>query len=475
MGTEKQPKIFFIIITRGFIIRNILRSGVLTGLKKQGHKIVVFLCVRGGQVPDYLKQEFEDKQVTLEVSQEPSQGPWADRFQRVFSRMVAFLVYTDSSWAYGQIGNEKNLNRKRYKKLIERFIFRILSRIHFLKRVARFLDRVLFPSNCYSHFFDRYKPDGVFSTSIISLPDIYFMKEAKKRGIKTISMPKGWDNVTKSIYRFIPDRLLVHNEIMKDWAVNEQRIAAEQVTVCGFPQFDWYRRPEIIRPRAEHLGRFGIDSNKSLILFGSEGVWTPQDDVLVDIMAKAIEDGRIKKSCTILIRPHYSNIKEKRYERFRGQKNIVLDDTLHVSDAIYCNWDPGVEETELLVNSIYHSAVMVTTASTLVLDACCFDKPVVAPAFGVLYNKKGEDVSPILYHTDHFQAVTEENAIDMVFNEKEFIDRINDALFHPERLHEKRTKLLRKMCYLVDGRASERMVGQILAEVSNKTNLDYDT
>lgn len=467
MSTNQSKKTVFIVITRGFIIRNILRSGILSELVKRGHKVVVFLTVRGSVIPEYLKKEFESTDVVLEAVKEPSRGRRFDSFQRIFNKLVSFLVYTDSTWVYSQIGNDVNLQRNKYKKFIERFVFGILSRIQFLKKIARFIDAKIFVSDCYSPYFEKYHPNVVFSTSIISLPDIYFMKEARKRNIRTVSMPKGWDNVTKSLYRFVPDLLLVHNTLMKKGAIQEQRIAEEKIQVCGFPQFDWYRKPEIILSREVYLNKFGIGQEKRVILFGSEGVWAPHDDRIVDMLLKAIEDKRIVKPCTILLRPHYSDIKANRFERFRNKKNIILDETLNVSDVVYCNWDPGKEETELFINSIYHCDVMVTTASTLVLDACCFDKPIVAPEFGVLTDKEGNDVSPILYHTDHFQAVTEENAIDLVKNEDELIDAMNRALIQPEYFHEKRVKLLTKMCYSVDGHVCFRMVDAIVGETTS--------
>ena len=38
-------KTVFIVITRGFIIRNILRSGVLDNLKRSGCRVVIFLQI----------------------------------------------------------------------------------------------------------------------------------------------------------------------------------------------------------------------------------------------------------------------------------------------------------------------------------------------------------------------------------------------------------------------------------------------
>ena len=53
----------FITITRGFIIRNILRSGGLKLLKQKGYKIIIFLQCK--EIPDYLQKELGNSQVEL--------------------------------------------------------------------------------------------------------------------------------------------------------------------------------------------------------------------------------------------------------------------------------------------------------------------------------------------------------------------------------------------------------------------------
>ena len=53
---KRDPKTIFLLINRSFAIRNILRSGTLEGLKKSGHKIIVFFVE--ADVPQYLKTEF---------------------------------------------------------------------------------------------------------------------------------------------------------------------------------------------------------------------------------------------------------------------------------------------------------------------------------------------------------------------------------------------------------------------------------
>ena len=63
-------KTVFIVITRGFIVRNILRSGILELLKKKGYRIVVFFQSFGRPFPQYLIDEFEASEAEKEEEDE---------------------------------------------------------------------------------------------------------------------------------------------------------------------------------------------------------------------------------------------------------------------------------------------------------------------------------------------------------------------------------------------------------------------
>ncbi len=458
--SNNTQKTIFITASRGFIVRNILRSGILNLLKQDGFRIVVFFNSAAGEIPQSLRDEFEDSQVALENVRCPARKRGHVRFARI----TAFLIPSRSTWYFSQIGSSANLNRAPYWKYVELFISNLVGRIGILKTVMRAVEQYLFTYKQYGKYFDRYNPALVFSTSVVSGSlDIDMMKEAKRRGIKTVSMPKGWDNVTRVLYRFEPDRLIVQNELMKDAVVPAQRIKREKVIVAGFPQFDWYRRPEILRSREEYLSSLGLDPRRKLIFFGSEGRWAPHDDVIAALLVQWIKENATSVPCSLLIRPHFSDVKNKRFEKFaETSAHVVVDRNFTVSDFFGDNWNPGVEETKRFTNLLYHSDILVTTASTLSLDAACFDTPLINIAFGVLYHPKtGKDISRILYDQTHFDWVRDTNAIDMVESREEFLVILNNYLLHPQTKSKERKLLIERLCYRVDGHSSKRIADVI--------------
>ena len=87
----KGQKTIFIIITRSFITRNILRSGPLELLKKSGHKIVVFFHAKN--IPEHVEKEFKNDNVFLFAVEKPPLG----RVHRRFVAIKDYLLYTDSN------------------------------------------------------------------------------------------------------------------------------------------------------------------------------------------------------------------------------------------------------------------------------------------------------------------------------------------------------------------------------------------
>jgi hypothetical protein len=463
-----MKKTIFIVVTRGFIVRNILRTGVLDFLKKANARIVIFFPLYGDRViPQYLRNEFEDLQVSLIGVKEPQKKGIVQKINKLFSKLSSQLVFTLTTWKYNLIGKKSKMQRAKIWSYLEMYVYTVLSKIHFLKKIARAIEQHVFRDTYYGEYFTKYKPDVVFSTSIMSKLDIQFMKEAKSHGVKTVSMPKGWDNVAKLLYRVVPDISVFHNNVMKEHAIKEQRIDPDTIVVSGFPQFDMYKDQSILLSRNEYLKKIGLDLERKLLFFGSEGSWTPQDDTIADFLVSYVANDTLGEKVSLIIRPHFSDIKAERFNRFKNIAHVWVDDSITISDFFWDNWDPSMEETKLFINTLYHSAVTISIASTLALDACVLDKPVVAVGFKALYHPiTKKDITKRLYDSDHYQSVLQTNAIDLVLDEKAFQASLKAYLADPKIKTEERTALIEKLCYKIDGNSSKRIVDAILSSTT---------
>tara|TARA_Y100000310_G_C20655136_1_gene801597 strand:+ start:112 stop:1023 length:912 start_codon:yes stop_codon:yes gene_type:complete len=287
--------------------------------------------------------------------------------------------------------------------------------------------------------------------------DNIFLKEAGRRKIKTVAIPKSWDTVTKMYFRFIPDYFIVQNEYLKEQLVDLQDVSPEKIFVIGFPQFDWYTREDLIRSREEHFKKFNLDPDKPLVFFGSQGSWYDKDYTVAEKIYEWVKKDELAKPTQILFRPHFSNVKNNPFVKYKGVEKAAYDDSYNVSSDFRDSWDPTASETIDLLNTIAHADVVVIILSTLALDAACRDKSVINILYGSKY-RKGKDITPLMQYSNHYEWVLETNATYKANNDEELKKYINEVLLYPENKSSEREVLRDKLCYKVDGRSSERMV-----------------
>lgn len=462
---SKAQKTIFITITRSFIIRNILRSGTLDYLKRAGHNIVIFFDCK--EIPEYIRNEFEDDQVKLVALQAT-----VSRIHRFFIRLDRYLVCSKTTKVFIYYGMSSKKRRKHKhgfqpkRDVIStwmRYMFaKVLSRIKIIRSIFRYIEETVFTEESVhiQKYFDKFKPDLVFSTSVVSGLDIALMKEAKRRNVFTAAMPKTWDNISNLYYRFAPDYFIVYNEILRDDAVIFQDIPKEKLYVTGMPQFDWYAKKEIMKPRAEHFLSKGLDPNLCLIFFGSSGIWSGNDNKIAATLYEWIKENALAKKCQLLVRPHFSNCNDDVFQKLRNKSQVVVD-TYPITNFLIDSWDPANKDTIDFVNSVAHCDVMINLASSLALDAGCADRPIINIGFGCTFQGDKDITAESHYGTDHYGWVLDTKATAVVNSKAELKEKINKYLLNPKLQSAEREVLREKLCYRVDGKSSERLAQAI--------------
>ncbi len=442
-------------VSRGLVCRNILRTGVLEELlKDQRVNVVLFFPQREGGVPDYLRQEFDHPRIRIEEVAEISESRWA---KRLWKPVADNLVYTESTDLLAREGSAKVKPVPAWWYPIHKRLFGFLSKFDALKRAARYLDVRLFPIRDYDELFKRIKPDVVYAGSIISNYDICIIKAAKRHGAKVVAMQKGWDNLQRQLIRIMPDALLVQNKEMALAAKSVQRFTDQTVKLTGFPQFDIYVNQVGLSSRDDFMRGFGLDPESRLIFFGSEGTWTPQDDLVIDQLLEMRERGDFPFKVSFVLRPHFSDVQKERYKRFKGRPGVFVDDEYRWSTFFYDNWDPAKEDMIKLASELKYASAVVCYASTLSLDAACLDKPIINVAFGSFIRPDGTDSTSNLYKMEHYQPVMASDAVEIVKNAEELKRAIIHSVDKPDYRTEGRERLRETMCGPLDGKSYIRI------------------
>lgn len=446
-------KTIFIVIGRGIVVRNILRNRWFKALSQRSDiKIVIlFLNAFNGAVPEYLLKDFCRENVILEFVKNTSKS----KLERFYRNVIKLLVYTKSSQVFIV---KKIVAHKRAGALISfliNVIYGFLSRITILKKMVRRIEPFIFLDKEIDAYFDKYKPDLVFSTSILTVLDIDVLKAAKRRRIKTIGMPKSWDNIDKILFRVEPDVFLVQNQYMKDGTIKQQAIEADKIKVVGFPQFDIYRQPEIIWPKEEYCRKKNFDPGLPILFLGSEGAWSSGDESVFREIILDRESGRLP-NCNILVRPHFSNAYLNKYDEFRNFKNVFVDNNNYGrSDFFWDRWEPTLDNQIDFINSLYYCNLMISFASTLVLDAACFDKPTLNIRYAI-------DAVKDVYNIVYYSAIISTGAIKISASRDELIKDIRHILQNDDYKKNERRLLRENFCGILDGESGKRIVQAVL-------------
>jgi len=341
----------------------------------------------------------------------------------------------------------------------------------FLRRLGVTEERVsdweiaLFYSRKISRLYDRYRPDAVLFTKLFST-NIHVVKEAKRRGIKTICFVEAWDNLSsKGPLAVIPDSLLVWNEFMREEAVEYHGFPRDRICVVGIPQFDVYCDRARFLPRKDFLERNGLDPALKLITYAvAAGEIAPQEHEVIEQLYEAMMAGRLALPSQILVRLHPQTRGKylQAYERFKGKARIAVQQAGRVA-RIQDGWDPSWKDMIRLAETMYHSDVVLNVGSTISLDAIAFDTPVIGVGF------EGREERPYLdsyrryYDFTHMSRIVKSGGLRVVRSLDEMLDAVNRYLRDPSSDREGRERVRREQFYRLDGQSAKR-AGQAILE-----------
>lgn len=447
-------KTIFIPIQNRQQARNVLRTDIFNFLASSGNRIIFFS-------PDYMigeyREEFKNVNVIFEGVKEPLK--YFSKIDSFFGRISLF--YIDSPT--GRFLRKQWLlleKRAPARYFFSMFLSLLIGNIKFLRLIARFLDFKLVDDNSVSGFFEKHKPDLIYSPNIISDMDRAFLREAKKRKTKTVGMINAWDNITLAKYpfRILPDKLIAYNETIKNEAIKYLDIKEKDIFVSGWPHFDFYVNSKR-SPREEFCKKLGIDQKKRIILFASIGsTLNPTEWQVLEMLDMAIADKKLPDDVVIIFRQHPTE--KTKMENVKIGKNVVIDDSKTIIEGggkVYS--EILKSDMDHLANSLYHSAVTINTCSTMSIDASAFDKPIVNIAFDG-YEKKLFHQSVRRFYKPshaHYQPIMKTGGVRIAYNIDELVKYINMYLENPSLDKEGRKRIVDEQCYKLDGRSGERI------------------
>ena len=314
--------------------------------------------------------------------------------------------------------------------------------------------------------FDRYNPVLVIAANPgLVFSEVPLLRTAKRRGVRCMAIDPSWDNFTNKL---IPvrhvDRLIVWNEIMREQAVRLHGYDPSAIRIAGAPQFDPHFRERT--PRPEFFARLGADPARKLIALTTtpKALYAHYDHVTRALIG-AMNDGRLPNA-QLLVRVHPRDDIDA-YREFAGTPHVIIEkpfrDSVKVADGLAV--DVTAENQRHLGDTLCYADVVVSVASTITIEACIVDTPVVNVNFD------GPSESPYVksarryYAFTHYANVTARNSVRLAMSPDEMVREVATYLADPSRDAAGRRQVVLDQCHFTDGRSAERVVQFVLDEL----------
>lgn len=443
----------FITSFHGLVSR-VLESGLLDYLKKTDNLRVVIFAPDFKK--DYFKGKFNSKNIIIEGINEKSTSGLARFFQK-----VSFFLLDTKSMKIIRRSYRDYTNYPRF--VFTQFVAIVFGRWQFVRRLFRFINYYFSGKSIFKSYFDKYKPDLIFSTDVKHILDTQLIIEAKKRKIFTIAMVRSWDYLTaKGIIGVKPDKMIVHNEIIKKEAEKYADMKPEDIEIIGMPHFDPYIN-YLRSEKKEFFKKIVADPEKPLILWAPLGdKFSNLDSQFFEILCESIKKGELPGDLQILVRiPPGDTLN---LHGFKPCPNLIFDYPGFGFEGKHRKANEmSLEDLLHLADSIFNSNLVVTCASTICIDAAVFDKPIIYLGFDAK-EKRGYYESIINhYDYDHTRNIIKTNGVEVAINRANLIRLINKCLKNPELKKEERKRIIEEQCWKFDGHASQRLVNYLLS------------
>ncbi|MFC2001664.1 hypothetical protein ACFLUZ_04065 [Chloroflexota bacterium] len=478
--SQKLPRTVAFTITGGFVARYFLRSGLLDRLSHDGFKILI---LTPNPEEEYFRKEFERQNVYIEKLETEQIRAFVKKSKLIpYFQLLRFLCMqelTTIKMHYLEHRLERNANSFKSKVFWAFFdtALNILRKSIMMRNLLVKIETILLRADFHKELFRQYHPDLLICSTMgfaHTEVDAFLLREAKRYQIKTLAFILSWDNTTGKGWRgATPDYVINWTSIMKQELVMYHKYPEERCFISGPLHFDIHFK-DLTASREDFLKSLGLEPDrKTITLFTYQPLKYPYHADIIKILGKAIKDGKFNKDVQFIVRIHpiwmgsylaqglqeFVNLCNS-YPHFVTDKPEVLSQKL----ALDMPWS----DMQKLSALCRYSDVIVNLYSTVTIEACIHDTPVVNINFNGFATQPlafRKDVDK-MYQNTHVQRVQEMGATTDANSPEELIQYINMYLNNPEINSQKRKQLAKQECEYLDGLSTER-AALIIKQLTN--------
>lgn len=435
----------FISCFFNLVARNVLHTKFFEYLKNtHGYKIILLVSENNAAT---FKKEFSNTNIIIE----PIQFLPMSRVNILFHWLSWNLLSTKSKKIHKIVQLGKDGNKFMY--WLTSFLG-WLGSYNLIQKIFRKLDYWFVPGGMFDYLFNKYKPNMVLATDmqdlrVQELSDTSLVREARRRRVISMGMGRSWDSMTtKGLLRTLPDKLIVQSSSIKDQAIKYHSINSSRIFVTGTLHYDKYILGEHT-PREDFFKNLGLDSSKKLILLTiPSDIWTGD------------------ASLSRYLLNTFSQLNEQVIVRFPLFGKVDVGDFKLPLKMVFDNPNNSdrLEESRLsisdddhLADLIYHSDVVVTGPSSIILDASIFNKPVVLIGFDGKETKPYWQSMARYYNYEHQESAILLGDMKVAKNKDQLLHLVLEYLASPDLNKKGRWAVAENICFKLDGQSGLRL------------------
>jgi hypothetical protein len=388
----------------------------------------------------------------------------AQRFYLFFSSYLLYTKTTEILATMGMRPGEPPAGGKRWLNPIKQLLANTLGRSRFVREhIATALYRFAYPSRPFKEIFEKYSPSVVLVSSLYNRFDRHIMPESKLQNVPTLGISAGWDHIDKYYLPFHATRFLSASEQMCRAAINFQNYRPEQITIVGYPQYDFLLDKKYASPREDVISDIGFPSGARYIMYVSGSAYCPDEPDIITEILKWIDSGAYGNNTYLVVRPYLGSrgkdkeFDEEKFLRFKNHPKVFFYDMKRQTP---------LEELKRFVNILRQAHVVMAVYSTALLETAILGRPIVAAPFDGYAKRPFYRSIKRFRGFEHFQDVIRFGALKEAFNFPQLKNILGEYLENPAKDAEKRARMCEDLCYKLDGKASERIVGALLEYVN---------
>ncbi|OYW73134.1 MAG: hypothetical protein B7Z37_22755 [Verrucomicrobia bacterium 12-59-8] len=324
--------------------------------------------------------------------------------------------------------------------------------------IIRFMERFGHDAD-FKRLLEAVKPDAVIFANMIP-SDLECLKEARRHKIPLVLAVASWDNPTsKGPLTVIPDYTLVWSTEMKQEMAQCHGLPPESMAIVGVIYFENYFAPEKLMTREKFCEQLGVPLETKILQFATgDSAIIRCNQPFVKMLQRIVAEQPFDHPCHLLVRVSPKDIYTL-YKEFEGLPHTTVQYPLGEGVAYgRHSWIPLAEEDFERASTLKNTDVLLTSGSSIILDACCFNIPVINLAYDAGLSLPPWQTVERFFKFTHAKPVEQEDATWMVHDDEQLIAALREVIGNPQARQQQRQNLLSRVVTHTDGRSCGRWV-----------------